>query len=238
MRCSAIVLSAGKGKRMGGDIPKQYMLLKGKPVLYYTLHAFEKSQIDEIIIVCAKGDENYVKKDIVVKYNISKVVSIVPGGAERFDSVYQGLKAVTGDYVFIHDGARCFVDQETIASCMENVIEKKACLAGMPVKDTIKVVDTYGNVVETPDRRTLWLAQTPQCFETQLVKSSYEKMFSYYEDANIDRIQGAPKSIAGITDDAMVVDIFGNVNSFMVESSYNNIKLTTPEDMLFGEMLV
>lgn len=223
----AIILSAGRGKRMGSDIPKQYMEIKGKPILYYSIKAFEDSPVDSIIIVTGSSDINYVRDEIVAKYNFKKVTDVVSGGAERYDSVYNGLRASCDDtsYVMIHDGARPFVDQDTIMRCMENVKKSRACIAGMPVKDTIKVVDSSGIIADNPDRSTLWMAQTPQCFEYKLALGSYRKM-----------IESGKTS--GVTDDAMVVEEFSDVKSVMVEASYNNIKVTTPIDITVGEQLI
>ena len=224
----AIVLSAGRGKRMGSDIPKQYMEIKGRPILYYSIKAFEESDVDSIIIVTGSSDINYVRTEIVDKYNLNKVDDIVSGGDERYDSVYNGLKAVNNlgaDYVMIHDGARPFVNQDTIRRCMENVKINKACIAGMPVKDTIKVVDSSDVIIENPNRTTLWMAQTPQCFELSLAYDSYERMI---ESGETD----------GVTDDAMVVEAFSGVKSVMIESSYDNIKVTTPIDIAIGEQLL
>lgn len=228
-RFVAIVLSAGSGKRMGADIPKQYMDLKGKPIIYYSIKAFEDSAVQDIIIVTGESDVEFMKNDIVDKFGFNKVTSIVAGGNERYDSVYNGLlearKNTDASYVMIHDGARPFVGQEVISSCMENVKKTRACIAGMPVKDTIKVVDDNNVIVDNPRRETLWQAQTPQCFELELAYKSYKEMIE----------SGAT---ASVTDDAMVVEKFGGVKVKMVEASYDNMKITTPIDIALGQLLV
>lgn len=224
----AIILSAGRGKRMGSDVPKQYMDIKGNPILYYSIKAFEESDVHSIIIVTGSSDINYVKTEIVEKYGFNKVKDIVFGGNERYDSVYNGLIAaqkLEADYIMIHDGARPFVDQDTIVNCMENVTTSRACIAGVPVKDTIKVVESNNIIVDNPNRSTLWMAQTPQCFEFNLVYNSYKEMIE-------------SKKTEGVTDDAMVVEAFSGVKSVMIESSYNNIKVTTPIDIKIGEQLL
>ena len=120
---NAIVLAAGAGKRMGADVPKQYLPLAGKPVMVYSLEAFEQSNVNGIVLVVAPGEVDYVKQEIVEKYHISKVVAIVEGGAERYDSVYRGLLAAESDYVLIHDCARAFLTQDIIARAMDSVIK-------------------------------------------------------------------------------------------------------------------
>ena len=170
--CTAIVLAAGRGNRMGTEVHKQYLLLAGKPIVCYSLQVFQESAIiDEIILVTGEGEEDYCRKNFVEKYGITKVCRIVTGGKERFHSVWNGLRETREDgYVFIHDSARPFVDEEMLLRLYEIVRLDKACVAGMPVKDTIKIVDSECKVKDTPDRSTLWMVQTPQVFETRLVK--------------------------------------------------------------------
>ncbi len=225
----AVILSAGRGKRMESDTPKQYMEIAGKPILYYSIRAFEDSAVDSIILVTGASDVDYVNEEIVSRYGFKKVRSVVAGGKERYDSVYNGLKEARGlddiEYVMIHDGARPFISRAVIEDCMENVKSKRACIAGMPVKDTIKVVDFDNKITDTPMRSTLWMAQTPQCFELKLAYESYDKMIT-------------SGKTEGVTDDAMVVETFGGVSSYMVEASYDNIKITTPSDIIIGENLL
>ena len=216
---TAIVLAAGVGKRMNSKIQKQYMLLGGKPVLFYALDAFEKSRVDEIILVVGKGEIEYCRKEIVEKYKFHKVTKIVEGGKERYHSVYEGLKAMdTADYVLIHDGARPFLDQQILTRTMEAVKQYQACVVGMPVKDTIKITTEDGFSKETPERKHVWMIQTPQCFSYPLIFEAYQKMLQN-EDATI-------------TDDAMVLEKVKGLPVKMVEGSYRNIKITTPEDLL------
>lgn len=222
MKTTAIVLAAGKGSRMNSSTPKQYLTLLGKPVLFYSLQAFEKSNVDEIILVIGSGEREYCKKEIIEKYQFNKVMHIVEGGRERYHSVYQGLLAITdSDYVLIHDGARPLISVEVINCAIEKVKLHQACVAGMPVKDTIQCVDINGKICMTPDRSRTWIAQTPQCFSYELALSSYNKAIEE-EDTSV-------------TDDAMVVQRYGDVHSVMFEGGYENIKVTTPEDILMAE---
>ncbi len=141
MRTTALVLAAGQGKRMGSSVHKQYLLLRGKPVLYYSLKAFEDSRIDDIVLVVGKDEQTFCRKEILEKYGFHKVKAIVEGGRERYHSVANGIQAVCWacDYIFIHDGARPFVNEEMIDRALGEVQRSRACVVGMPVKDTIKI---------------------------------------------------------------------------------------------------
>ena len=193
-KCTAIVLAAGQGKRMGTKVQKQYLEILGKPVLFYSLDVFQKSDIiDEIILVVGEHQEDYCQREIVEKFHINKVSKIVTGGAERFHSVWNGLQEVAEDgYVFIHDGARPFVTEELLLRAYETVQREKACVVGMPVKDTIKIADDEGFAKETPNRSHVWMVQTPQVFETFLIKGAYSLLME--------------QEIIQVTDDAMVVE--------------------------------
>lgn len=221
--CTAIVLAGGRGRRMGTKVHKQYLLIQNKPVLYYSLKMFQKSAlIDEIILITGAGEEEYCREQIVEKYGISKVKHIVQGGAERYHSVFNGLEKVREEgVVFIHDGARPFVDESILERAYNCVARYHACAAGMPVKDTVKIVDAAQFVENTPDRRSVWIVQTPQVFDVQLVKAAYQKMMSQTEIA--------------VTDDAMVVETYMKVPVKLYKGSYENIKITTPEDLSIAE---
>ena len=232
-KTAAIIVAAGRGSRMGTKIQKQYLKLLGKPILAYTLEAFEKSETDEIILVVGEGEEDYVTCEIIRPYGISRVTRVVAGGKERYESVWNGLQAVKEGispeeknecFVLIHDGARAFITPAQINFCIAHVREYRACVMGMPVKDTIKVVDSQEYTVSTPDRSTLWQMQTPQCFELTEISSAYRKMFQ----------SGAEK----VTDDAMVMESFGERPVKMIRGSYDNIKVTTPEDLILGEAIL
>lgn len=215
---AAIVLAAGQGKRMQSAVAKQFLLLNNEPVVCHSLRAFEKSDVETIILVTGADEIEYCREEIVKKYGFKKVCKIVAGGKERYHSVYNGIQAIDdADYVFIHDGARPFVDGEIIARVCDAVAEHKACVVGMPVKDTIKIADEEGFAAKTPDRRRVWQVQTPQTFEYRLIKEAYEKLMK--------------KELEGITDDAMVVETMTDHKVKLVEGSYRNIKITTPEDL-------
>lgn len=226
MKNTAIILAAGQGKRMQSKVHKQYLLLQGKPVLYYTLRAFEESPlVTEIILVTGKEEIDYCRKEIVEKYGFHKVHKIIAGGKERYHSVYAGLQAAEdADYVYIHDGARPFVDSGILERACTAVLEYKACVVGMPVKDTIKIADQEGFAAVTPDRRKVWQVQTPQVFSYHLIRNAYDKMMKTEPD--------------GITDDAMVVEKMTDQKVKFVEGSYKNIKITTPEDLSIAECFV
>jgi len=223
MKNTAIVLAAGQGKRMKSKIQKQFIELKGKPVLYYSLRCFQDSPlIQDIILVTGAESVEYCRQEIVEKYGLTKVSRIVPGGKERYDSVYEGLKACADtDYVLIHDGARPFITGEILSRGLENAGETGAAVVGMPSKDTVKIADKEGNVSNTPDRSSVWIVQTPQIFKYSLVYECYRSI--------------RKKNVQGITDDAMVVEHESDVKIRLSEGSYKNIKITTPEDLPIAE---
>lgn len=224
MKSAAIVLAAGQGKRMHSRVQKQYMSLRGKPLLYYALKAFEESRVDDVIVVVGAGEIEYCREHIIEKFGFSKVRAVVEGGKERYHSVYQGLLAVKEcGYVLIHDGARPLVDEGMISRTLDAVCKYQGCVVGMPVKDTIKTVDDKGYSETTPDRSKLWAVQTPQAFSFELVRGAYEKLFEK------DEYQ------IGVTDDAMVVEQMTGHKVKLIEGSYENIKVTTPEDVLIAE---
>ncbi len=236
-RCTAVLLAAGSGSRMKSDIAKQYMLLGGKPLIWYALHVIEESSvIDDCVLVTGAEDISYVQEEIVERYGFYKVDTIVAGGKERYDSVYQALKVIeSGEmrvrnrdgYVFIHDGARPFLTEDILRRDYEAVKTFRACVTGMPVKDTIKLAGQDGCAVQTPDRNFVWQIQTPQVFETALIIEAYKKLTKEKE-----RWQAEGMSI---TDDAMVVENFMFFPVKLVQGSYQNIKITTPEDLVIAE---
>ena len=147
MKTTAIVLAGGSGKRMNSTVKKQFLMLKDKPLLYYSLKAFEDSFIDSVILVASGEDMEYCRKEIVQKYRFNKVEKIVEGGKERYHSVINGVMAApVCDYIFIHDGARPFITGSILERLFEEVKISKACVAGMPVKDTIKIADSQGYI--------------------------------------------------------------------------------------------
>ncbi len=224
-KITAIVLAGGKGKRMNSDVRKQYLKLQDKPILFYALDAFEKSCVDEIVLVVPQGEEEYCRKEIVDFYHLKKVTKITPGGKERYDSVYQGLQAVEEtDIVMIHDGARPFLTPQLIDKAAQKTIECKACVVGVKAKDTIKIVNEKNCVIDTPDRNMLWQVQTPQSFSFHEICKAYEYVLKH--------------EIKNITDDAMVWESYCHIPVMMLEGSYQNIKITTEEDMIFGAAIL
>ena len=182
----AIVLAAGQGKRMNSTVRKQYLLIQEKPVLYYTLKAFEESFIDEILLVVGDGEEQYCKENIVDKYHFFKVAYMA-------------------------------------------AMETHACIVGVPVKDTIKVVGKDGVVQHTPERASLYIVQTPQVFVFEKIKTAYDKLIEAEKDGKLE---------IAITDDAMVMETFTENQVCVVEGSYQNIKITTPDDMILAERIL
>lgn len=236
--CTAIILAAGAGKRMQSTVAKQYLLLEEKPVIWYALQTFEKSEIiKDVVLVVGAGEVSYCEEEIVKKYGFAKVASVIEGGAERYLSVWEGLKWIDNNlekaragYIFIHDGARPFVTDTIIADTYEAAKEYGACVAAMPVKDTIKVVDEEGFAVQTPNRKTLWMVQTPQVFEKQLITDAYGRLIADLESLKTKGVE--------ITDDAMVVETMTDRPVKLVKASYENMKITTPEDMKIAKSLL
>ena len=208
---SVIVLCAGKGKRTGLSYNKMFYKIEGKTIYEMTLHHFiEDERCKQIIVVC-KEEENVDFK----KLYFNKKIEYVDGGLERQDSVYKGLKRVKYKYVFIHDGARPYITRKSIDDLLDEVIKHDACLLMVPCKDTIKeVID--GKVIKTLKRETLMQAQTPQVFNTELVLQAYQKGIESHYQA---------------TDDAQMVEVFTDHDVYPVIGDYNNIKITTKEDL-------
>ena len=227
MRATAIVLSAGQGKRLGADIPKQYIEVGGHPLLYYCLKAFEESNIDDVIVV---AEEEYF--DLIKNLGFSKISAVVKGGEKRYDSVYEGLKAAEGtDYVLIHDGARPFIKPAVINALIEEVIKCEAVIAGMPMKDTVKIANSKGYIVSSTERRYTWMVQTPQCFRYDMIRASYEKVLA--------EVAEGIRNIALITDDAYVFsEGYYDSPVKLFEAGYDNIKVTTPGDLRYARFLV
>ena len=233
-RCTAIVLAAGSGSRMKSDVAKQYMMLCGKPLIWYALQAVEESAvIDDCILVTGAEDIIYVQEEIVERYGFRKVDTITAGGKERYDSVYQALQVIKdGDmrvpnrdgYLFIHDGARPFLTEAILRRNYEAVEQFHACVTGMPVKDTIKIADRNGFAAQTLDRSLVWQIQTPQAFAYDLIRRAHEL-----------RAEGGLEM--KITDDAMLIEYTEQIPVKLIEGSYENIKITTPEDLLYAEMI-
>lgn len=219
---SVIILSGGRGKRMGADISKQFISINDKPMLYYTIKKFmDNKLIDEIILVLPKDEIDYCKTEVLEKNGL-KVDKIVEGGKERQDSVFNGLKSIEkADIVLIHDGARPFVTDRIIEEGISLAKKFKAAAPGVMPKDTIKIKDKNGLSKETLKREELMAVQTPQVFNYNLILECHKKV----KENNIK-----------VTDDTMVVEKFGH-RVFLYAGEYTNIKITTPEDLILAKYL-
>ena len=247
-RTAAIVLAAGSGSRMGTAEKKQYMELGGMPLICHALRAFEESFVADVVLVVPQEDIDYCAKEIVERFGLTKVRTIVAGGAERYLSVAAGLQAlgntrdgsaVSGftdtenrslvlpspDIVFIHDGARPFITQDMLQDLYDAAVETGAAVAAMPVKNTIKIADADAFVIDTPDRTTLWEMQTPQVFSYELIGRCYKMYMA----------EQAPAFVP--TDDAQLVERYSDVRVKLVKTSYTNLKITTPEDLVVAERI-
>lgn len=221
----AVLPAAGQGKRMKSALNKQFMLLQGMPIIVHTLRVFQAAEvISKIVLVCSDGEEGYYSKDILLNYDIHKPVDVVTGGRERQDSVYRGLLDISDEceYVLIHDGARPLVTVDLICRAAEEVSLAGAVVAGVPVKDTIKRTDNGGYIVDTLQRDLLWHVQTPQAFRMDLIMKAHK-------EARNAGFYG--------TDDATLVERFGT-RVKIIPGSYENIKITTPEDIIIAEAIL
>lgn len=236
-RCTAVVLAAGSGRRMHAATAKQFMELAGKPLVWYSLQAVEQSEIiDDCILVTGEADIPFVRREIVGKYGFQKVTSVIAGGDERYASVGNAMRYIAegrqpipneDGYVFIHDGARPFLSGEILRNTYEAVQQYGACVAAVPSKDTIKIADEEGFAVTTPDRRLVWNIQTPQVFDIKLITAAYGEL----EKA----LTGLNGQCLPVTDDASVVELFTDHKVKLAMGAYENIKITTPEDISTAE---
>ena len=219
--CTAVIVAAGKGKRMGTDISKQFLPLGGKEILAHTVEVFEQAESIRDIVLVTGADSLSDVQDMTREYGWRKVVSVTAGGKERQDSVRNGLQKVPADadIVLIHDGVRPFVTEDILEDSIATALEMGGCVAGVPAKDTIKVCDGENIAIATPDRSTLRQIQTPQTFRKDLIVKAYE-------GAKADGFIG--------TDDASLAEHSGYPVK-VIMGSYRNIKITTKEDLLIGE---
>ncbi len=224
-KVTALILAAGAGRRMGKDIAKQFLLLGDKPLLAHTLLAFQRApEIDEIIPVLSREDMDDCLRDVIEQYRITKVKTLVVGGKERQDSVLHGLQKIKDDtaVVLVHDGVRPFVTPDMIREAVD-LAKKGECIAvGVPIKDTIKEVDDNKIVRRTLERGRLWAIQTPQTFPVEILRRAYEESYK--------------QKMFG-TDDATLVERTGGTVR-VIMGSYENIKITTPEDLILAEEIL
>lgn len=217
---AAVIVAAGNSTRMG--TPKQFIPLNGRPLIAYTLEAFQQCAVIDEIVVVARGEHHTRLREIAETYGITKLAAIVCGGNTRQESVRGGVSRCKADYVAIHDGARPLVTPAIIERVAQAAVQVGAATAAVRTKDTVKIADENGMVTATPDRATLWNVQTPQIF----AKDLYERAWSYAVEQGLDA-----------TDDCQLIEAIGHPVK-LVESSYTNIKVTTPEDVPFAEELL
>ena len=215
------------------DMAKQFILLHGRPMVYYSLRAFAESPVDSIVLVTSKEHLGYCQKEIIDQYNIPKVVSVIPGGEERYHSSMKGVLASPqeSDYLLIHDSARPCITKELITNCMENVIKHRNCTAAVKAVDTICQVDQEERIINLPNRNVMWSIQTPQCFKYKDIRMAHELLFNQ-EPFMTEIEKGA------ITDDVAVIRKFVEKEVFVFEGSYENIKVTNPGDVVRAEKIM
>ncbi|KMZ43317.1 MULTISPECIES: 2-C-methyl-D-erythritol 4-phosphate cytidylyltransferase [Bacillales] len=222
MSTGVVIVAAGSGKRMGGQRNKLWLPLAGEPILAHTVRLFATHpDIDEVVLVVSEADH----AEVMTLMSAEKLTVVVTmGGAERQDSVRNGLASLSAncDYVLVHDAARPFVTRKQISDMIKQVQQDQATIMAVPVKDTIKVVGANGLVESTPARESLWAVQTPQAFRMSLLREAH---------------QAAGEAGKLGTDDAMLVEWLGHPVSIM-QGSYENIKITTPDDLWFGEEIL
>ena len=251
-RVYGIVLAAGSGSRMQASVKKQFMELAGEPLFLHSFRAFcQHPSVDRVLLVTGHEDIPYMAELLATHAADcrEKLLDIVSGGKERYHSVWKGLQRIAAEenpaaesednvfdadesaspLVLIHDGARPLLTAELLTASIEAAAEYDAAVLGMPVKDTIKLLDEENFVSETPDRKRLWLMQTPQSFSFPLVYRAYEKLAE---------AENKGEKLPPITDDAMVVEFFGKARIKIIPGSYENIKVTTPEDLPMAELFL
>jgi 2-C-methyl-D-erythritol 4-phosphate cytidylyltransferase len=221
----ALIPAAGTGKRMGKAVAKQFLFLGDKPVLAHTLLAFQRSSdVDEIIPILSEDEMENCLRDVIEAFHITKVRTLVVGGKERQDSVYNGIRKMGTDaaVVLVHDGVRPFVTSDMIKECVSSAGRGESVAVGVPLKDTVKEVDEHGIVRRTLDRSGLWSIQTPQAFPGDVLRKAYEESFK--------------RQLYG-TDDATLVERAGH-KVRVIMGSYENMKITTPEDLILAEEIL
>ncbi len=224
MKTIAIIAAGGEGKRIEGKLPKQFLMLKDRLILAHTVDKFERCElVDETILVVPENYLGYCSQKVVDKYGFKKVRKVICGGKKRQDSVHSGLKACPNStsIVVIHDGVRPLITPDRISESIKICQEKKAVVLAVPVKETVKRVE-HGNIITTLDRSKLWLTQTPQTFEYELILDAYEK--------------AKENNFAG-TDDSALVERLGHEVAIL-EGDFKNIKITTLEDLQVAEKLL
>ena len=230
---TGIVLASGSGKRMKTDVAKQFIHLHDKPMVYYSLKAFADSPVDTIVLVTTDKDLEYCRDEIVGKMKLPKVDKVVVGGDERYQSSINGVLAspANTDYVLIHDSARPCLTKELIRNCMDNVIRYGNCTTAVRAVDTICQVNEKNRIEDIPNRNDLWSVQTPQCFAYDDIKRAGQFLLEELQ------VMSDSKKRA-ITDDVWVVRKFLGKDVFVIEGSYDNIKVTNPMDIARAEEIL
>jgi 2-C-methyl-D-erythritol 4-phosphate cytidylyltransferase len=221
----AIIVAAGKGLRMNDSKKKQYLCIAGVPVIVHTLRVFNSCDaIDKIFLVVPEDDLDFCRDKIISVAGCMKETILVAGGPRRQDSVYNGLQAVDADdsIVVIHDGARPLVTPDQLKACISAARKHGACILGLPAFDTLKRVNTADTIVETLDRDTIWLAQTPQAFRYDLIINAHKHAYQHGLKA---------------TDDASLIEQLG-LEVKIIEGSRRNIKITNPDDLKLARILL
>jgi 2-C-methyl-D-erythritol 4-phosphate cytidylyltransferase len=222
MKTIAIIPAAGTGERMGIDRKKPYLLLNQRPLLYYSITALDSiPSIAQIIVAVAPGDERFCQQQVLEKFHFNKSIQIIPGGSSRQESVRRLLERVPDDtqLVLIHDGARPLITPELLEQAIAETRVWKATVLAVPVKDTIKSANDTLQIEKTISRERLWAIQTPQTFERSVIQEAHQR--------------ASQEGFIG-TDDAALVERMG-VQVKIVMGSYDNIKITTPEDLSVAE---
>jgi 2-C-methyl-D-erythritol 4-phosphate cytidylyltransferase len=224
-RVAALIPAAGSGQRMGGDVPKPYLLLGGREILAHTLDVFETCPaVHEVWVMVSADQQVYCRREIVERYGFAKVQGVVIGGDERQASVWRGLQRVSleVDLVIIHDGVRPFIDHALIDNTLSGAAAHGAAIAAVPLKDTVKRISPQGRVEATLSRDHLWRIQTPQAFRRPLLQEAFEHAWQHQ---------------LVVTDEAGLVEAYGHP-VYVIQGREQNIKITTPDDLAMCERLI
>ena len=222
---NAIIVAAGKGKRMGTEQRKQYLIVAGRPILSHTLHRFSVCEaVEQICMVVPQKDFDFCREHVLPSAKVKKPVHLVAGGSERQQSVFCGLKELgqKEGLVAIHDGVRPLIDLSLLEDCIRGAAVSGACVPGIPVADTIKKANRKGHITATVERKGLWLIQTPQVFEYRIIMDAHKR---------------ARRDGYAATDDASLVERMGYPVS-IISGSKTNIKVTTEEDLIMASALL
>ncbi|MCK4665815.1 2-C-methyl-D-erythritol 4-phosphate cytidylyltransferase [Candidatus Dependentiae bacterium] len=226
MKVAGVILSAGSSTRFGQEIEKQYLSLMSKPIIIYSVEVFEAlAEISDYVVVAKEEKFNYLKKDILAKYNLTKFRGLVPGGHLRANSVMNALnflKKFNPDYVLIHDAARPLITSEFVKKILTETINHSACVPGLRVTDTVKITDVENYIEDTLNRNSLYAVQTPQGFKFDLLLRAY--------------LRGMTEGFEG-TDDASYIERI-NEKVKIIDGLYSNIKITYPKDIEIAKILM